>query len=195
LEYFFPSPTRQQGSNSSLAGASGSSCIFVGAMDYLPNIDAAVWFARDIWPAIRAKHPDAEFRIVGRKPAPEVQRLADLPGVNLIGQVPDVRPFVAESTVAVVPLRLARGIQNKVLEAMAMGKAVISAPPALAALKAVPGSHLLSASTPDDWVNEVSGLFSDANRCHELGAAARRFVEEHHHWETCLEPLMSKVFS
>lgn len=141
------------------------------------------------------KFPSAEFRIIGRKPAPEVQRLAELPGVKLIGQVPDVRPHVAEATIAVVPLRLARGIQNKVLEAMAMGKAVISAPPALAALKAVPGTHLLSASATDDWVKCVSELFANPNRCSELGTAARRFVEEHHHWDTCLEPLMAKVYS
>jgi polysaccharide biosynthesis protein PslH len=171
-----------------------STCVFVGAMDYLPNVDAAVWFARDIWPRIRANEPSADFQIVGRKPVPEVQRLAELPGVTLIGQVPDVRPFVANATLVVVPLRLARGIQNKVLEAMAMGKAVIAAPPALAALKAEPGTHLLSATTPDEWVDAVRGLFADPARCAELGAAARRFVEQNHHWDTCLEPLMSKVF-
>lgn len=184
-DYFSPMPSRETGLN----------CAFVGAMDYLPNVDATVWFARDIWPAIHAKFPSAEFRIIGRKPSPEVKRLTEVPGVNLIGQVPDVRPHVADATVVVAPMRLGRGIQNKVLEAMAMGKPVISAPPALAALKAVPGTHLLSASTPDEWVKQVSELFADPTRCNELGAAARRFVEEHHHWETCLEPLMVKVFS
>jgi sugar transferase (PEP-CTERM/EpsH1 system associated) len=187
LDYFAPHPPA--------ADAGRLACAFVGAMDYLPNVDAAVWFAREIWPAIHAKYPSAEFRIIGRKPSPEVQRLAEVPGVNLIGQVPDVRPFVADSTIVVVPLRLARGIQNKVLEAMAMAKPVIAAPPALAALKAVPGTHLLSASSPAEWVNAVSELFANPDRCRELGAAARRFVEEHHHWETCLEPLMAKVYS
>ncbi|MFO0805895.1 MAG: TIGR03087 family PEP-CTERM/XrtA system glycosyltransferase [Gemmataceae bacterium] len=193
LEYF-TAPAADAGRLTMATDAGRLACAFVGAMDYLPNVDAAVWFARDIWPAIHAKFPSAEFRIIGRKPSPEVQRLANLPGVNLIGQVPDVRPFVAEATIAVVPLRLARGIQNKVLEAMAMAKPVIAAPPALAALKAVPGTHLLSASATDDWVKCVSELFADPTRCRELGAAARRFVEEHHHWETCLEPLMERVF-
>lgn len=169
-------------------------CVFVGAMDYLPNVDGAVWFARDIWPGIREKFPAAEFRIVGRKPAPEVERLAGLPGVKLIGQVPDVRPFVASAAVAVVPLRLARGIQNKVLEALAMAKPVVAAPPALAALKAVPEKHLLSASTPEEWEAAVGGLFADPGRARELGDAGRRFVGEHHHWEHCLEPLLDKIF-
>ena len=168
--------------------------IFVGAMDYLPNVDAVGWFARSVWPLIRAKVPDAEFRIVGRKPSPEVQRLAELPGVKVLGGVPDVRPFVADATVIVAPMRLGRGIQNKVLEAMAMGKAVIVAPPALAALKADPGTHLLTATTPQEWVDAVCGLFANPARCANLGTAARSFVEEHHHWETCLEPLMAKVF-
>jgi sugar transferase (PEP-CTERM/EpsH1 system associated) len=170
-------------------------CVFVGAMDYLPNVDGAVWFARDIWPAIREKFPAAEFRIVGRKPVPEVERLADLPGVRLIGQVPDVRPFVASAAVAVVPLRLARGIQNKVLEALAMAKPVVAAPPALAALRAVPGKDLLSASTREEWVEAVGGLFADPIRARQLGTAGRRFVEEYHHWEHCLEPLLDTVFA
>src|SRR6185437_4385138 len=132
------------------------SCVFVGAMDYWPNVDGAVWFAREVWPRLRAKIPDAEFRIVGRKPTPEVMRLAEIPGVQVIGSTPDVRPFIAEASVVVVPLRLARGIQNKVLEAMAMGKAVVAAPPALAALKTEPGTHLLKAATPEEWVEALT---------------------------------------
>jgi sugar transferase (PEP-CTERM/EpsH1 system associated) len=191
-KYFAPRTPATDAAGS--PGRSIPSCVFVGAMDYWPNVDGAVWFARDIWPLIRAKHPDAEFRIVGRKPAPEVQRLAELPGVQLVGQVPDVRPFVAEATIVVAPLRLARGIQNKVLEAMAMGKAVIAAPPALAALRVESGVHLLSAATIQEWVDAVGVLFANPERCRELGAAARSFIEEHHHWNTCLEPLMAKVF-
>jgi glycosyltransferase involved in cell wall biosynthesis len=158
-------------------------------------VDAAVWFAREVWPAVRAQFPDAEFRIVGRKPAPEVQRLADLPGVKVIGQVPDVRPFVAAAAAVVVPLRLARGIQNKVLEALAMGKPVVAAPPALAALRTEPGVHLLAAAHPQDWVAGITELFLDPARGRELGAAGRRYVEDHHHWDRCLEPLLEKIFA
>ncbi|QJW93360.1 TIGR03087 family PEP-CTERM/XrtA system glycosyltransferase [Frigoriglobus tundricola] len=167
---------------------------FVGALDYRPNEDAAVWFAREVWPAIRARVPHAEFRIIGRNPTPAVRVLASVPGVNLVGPVPDVRPFVASASVAVVPLRLARGVQNKVLEAMAMAKAVIAAPPALAALGAEPGVHLLAASTPQEWVDSVCGLLADPVRRHLLGVAARQYVERHHHWERCLQPLVAAIF-
>ena len=166
---------------------------FVGAMDYLPNIDGAVWFAREVWPAIRAKHPQAEFRIVGRSPTPEVQRLAQLPGVKVLGTVPDVRPFVSSAAAAVVPLRLARGIQNKVLEALALARPVVAAPPALAALGTVPGEHLLRAESPAEWVEACSRLLTGHAFGNALGAAGRRYVEAHHRWETCLDPFLSKI--
>jgi glycosyltransferase involved in cell wall biosynthesis len=162
-------------------------------MDYLPNVDGAVWFAREVWPAVHEKFPAAEFRVVGRKPAPEVQRLAELPGVRVLGTVPDVRPFVASAAAAVVPLRLARGIQNKVLEALAMARPVVAAPPALAALGTVPGTHLLRAETSAEWVEACRGLLADSARGAELGAAGRRYVEAHHRWETCLEPFLDRI--
>ena len=183
LDYFAP-----------VAGPTEQACAFVGAMDYLPNVDAAVWFARDIWPSVRETFPAAEFWIIGRKPTKAVQELASLPGVKLIGQVPDVRPHLAKAAIAVIPLRLARGIQNKVLEALAMGKPVIATPPALAALETVPGTHLLEATTPSEWMAAISRLFADPKLCREIGSAGRRFVEDHHHWDRCLEPLLDTIF-
>jgi sugar transferase (PEP-CTERM/EpsH1 system associated) len=168
--------------------------VFVGALDYLPNVDAAVWFARELWPPIRERFPATEFRIVGRNPAPAVRALAAVPGINLVGQVPDVRPFVASAAVVVAPLRLARGVQNKVLEAMAMAKPVVAAPAALAALNAVSGTHVLAAATPREWVAAVCGLLADPHERHRLGAAARQYVERHHHWERCLQPLLEAIF-
>ncbi|QEL17214.1 TIGR03087 family PEP-CTERM/XrtA system glycosyltransferase [Limnoglobus roseus] len=182
LDYFQPTPTPVK-----------PVAAFVGALDYLPNVDAAVWFAREVWPAIHQSRPDAEFWLIGRKPTAEVRTLADLPGVKLIGQVPDVRPHLAEAAVAVVPMRLSRGLQNKVLEALAMGKATVVAPPALAALKAEPGRHLLKATTPDEWAAAVLALLGDAAHREQLGRAGRTFVEEHHHWDRCLQPLVEKI--
>jgi sugar transferase (PEP-CTERM/EpsH1 system associated) len=167
---------------------------FVGALDYLPNEDAAMWFVREVWPAIRAKFPSAEFRIIGRNPTPSVRALATVHGVNLVGQVPDVRPFVASAGIVVVPLRLARGVQNKVLEALAMGKALVATPPALAALRTVPGVHLISASTPQEWVDSVCDLLADPRKRRELGIQARQYVEQNHHWERCLQPLLDAIF-
>jgi polysaccharide biosynthesis protein PslH len=183
LEYFQPTP------NTPMKPAAA----FVGALDYLPNVDAAIWFANDVWPAIRAKCPTAEFWMIGRKPTPEVRNLASLPGVKLIGQVPDVRPYLAEAALAVVPMRLSRGLQNKVLEAMAMGKATIAAAPALAALKAEPGQDLLQANSPQEWADAVVELLNNPERCQELGRNARAFVEEHHHWDKCLTPLIDRM--
>ena len=170
-------------------------CAFVGAMDYLPNIDGAVWFARIVWPNIRQRFPTAEFRIVGRKPTPTVLALASIPGVVVTGSVPDVRSFVASAAVVVAPLRLARGVQNKVLEALAMAKPVVAAPPALAALGTVLGRDLLAATAATEFADIVCELFADPVRCRELGAAGRRYVEAHHHWDRCLEPLLAKVFA
>lgn len=168
-------------------------CTFVGALDYLPNIDAACWFAREVWPSIFAEFPDAEFRIVGRRPTSEVNALGSLPGVKVVGQVPDVRPSVHSAMVAVVPIRISRGLQNKLLEAMAMGKPVVAAPPALVAVQTEPGTHLLSATTPEDWVKAIRNLFQSESQRQELGRAARAYVEEHHHWDRCLQPLMDAI--
>ena len=154
----------------------------------------AVWFATEIWPRIRAKYPAAEFRVIGRKPVSAVAKLAELPGVIVTGSVPDVRPFVASATVAACPIRIARGLQNKVLEAMAMAKPTVAAPAAIAALGVTVGTHLLSPTTPDEWVRDVCDLFDDAKRGEQLGRAAREYVEEHHHWDRCLKPLMDAVF-
>jgi sugar transferase (PEP-CTERM/EpsH1 system associated) len=170
-------------------------CAFVGAMDYLPNVDGALWFAREVWPSLRSSYPGAEFRIVGRKPAKAIEELRNVPGIKVTGSVQDVRPFVNSASVVVVPLRLARGVQNKVLEAMAMGKAVVAAPGALAALRTESGKHLLAASSPKEWIEAVNELFSDPVRCRELGTSGREFVERHHHWEHCLEPLLEKIYS
>src|SRR5262249_10054927 len=110
-------------------------CVFVGALDYRPNVDAANWFGRSVWPNLHAQRPNAEFHIVGRNPVGAVCELANIPGIKLIGQVPDVRPYVRRATTVIVPLRLARGIQNKVLEAMALGKPVVASPQACAGLR------------------------------------------------------------
>ena len=164
-------------------------CAFVGALDYFPNVDAAVWFCREVWPSIHRRHPESTFSLVGRRPAAEVQRLADLPGVHLVGQVPDVRPYLSRAAVVVAPLRIARGLQNKVLEALAMGKAVVASPPALAALQCQPGSDLLAASSTAEWIEAILHLLENESLRKKLEMAGRKYVEVHHAWDRCLEPL------
>lgn len=164
-------------------------CVFVGALDYPPNVDAACWFAQDAWPEVRRRRPQARLALVGRRPAAEVRQLAGLPGVDVVGQVPDVRPYVARAAVAVAPLRVARGLQNKVLEAFAMGKAVVASPQALAGLGERRGVPALCAATSVEWVEQVGRLLGDPELRRRLGAQGRHYVEAHHDWDRCLGPL------
>jgi sugar transferase (PEP-CTERM/EpsH1 system associated) len=171
------------------APSSGRRLVFVGALDYKPNIDAANWFCTSIWPQVRARYPAASIQLVGRRPAPAVRRLAALAGVEVVGTVPDVRPYVRDAAAVVAPLRLGRGLQNKVLESLAMARPTVASPVALAGIRARPEEHLLMADTPESWVRQLGKLFGDDGLRQQLGQAGRAFVEEHHDWERCLMPL------
>lgn len=163
--------------------------VFVGVMDYLPNIDACVWFAREILPEVRERHPNARFSIVGSHPAPEVQALGELPGVEVTGWVDDPREWLQRAALSVAPLRIARGIQNKVLEAMSAGVPVVGTTSATQGVAAREGEHYLVADEKASMVDAVCGLLRDPVRAAELGTNARRYVEEHYRWERVLERL------
>lgn len=165
-----------------------TACVFVGALNYYPNIDAACWFCAEVWPEILRRRPEARFYIVGRRPVRRVRALIRHPGVEVIADAADVRPYLRKAAVAVAPLRIARGLQNKVLEACAMGCAVVASRQALVALKTRPGVHLLCPSSPADWVRIVLDIFDNDMLRRRLGDAGRRFVEENHNWERCLAP-------
>lgn len=165
------------------------SCVFVGVMNYKPNADAAVWFAKNVFPKIRERYPTAMFRVVGKSPTPEVQALATVDRIEVTGSVPDVRPWLHRSTCAVVPLHIARGIQNKVLEAMACGRPVICSPAPLKGLAAEPGLHLLQADTAAEWIESISRVFDSRLLQQELGMAGAAFVQLHHSWDHCLSSL------
>ncbi|MBS0375280.1 MAG: TIGR03087 family PEP-CTERM/XrtA system glycosyltransferase [Proteobacteria bacterium] len=167
----------------------GAEVVFTGVMDYRPNVDAVCWFARDIWPRIRAAVPEARFWIVGSQPTAEVQRLAAVPGVQVTGRVPDVREYVRRAAVCVAPLRIARGLQNKVLEAMAMSRAVVATGEAHEGLQAEPGRDLLVAPTDARFADVVIGLLGDPVRRAQLGDAARRCVESNYQWRQNLSSL------
>jgi sugar transferase (PEP-CTERM/EpsH1 system associated) len=161
--------------------------VFTGAMDYWPNVDAVQWFAADIFPALRERFGDVRFYIVGSRPAPAVQALAKLPGVVVTGTVPDVRPYIAHAAVAVAPLRIARGIQNKVLEAMAMAAAVVVSPQALEGIEAVPGTDLVLAADGAAFIAAVAALLAGPDSARTaLGAAARARVQARYSWSSNL---------
>jgi sugar transferase (PEP-CTERM/EpsH1 system associated) len=163
--------------------------VFTGAMDYWPNVDAVRWFARDIFPAVLARNSNARFYIVGSRPTADVQALASLPGVRVTGTVPDVRPYLAYARAAAAPLRIARGVQNKVLEAMAMSKPVIVSAPALEGIDAEPGRDLLLAPDAGQFSIAVLSVLdkSSDELSGKLGMAARAKVETCYGWTSNLQ--------
>lgn len=162
--------------------------VFTGAMDYWANIDAVDWFAHQVFPSIRARQPDSWFYIVGAKPSKAVQLLANLPGVCVTGRVADVRPYLQHAAAAVAPLRIARGIQNKVLEAMAMQKPVIVTPQALEGIHAICGKELLVADNETEFVDQVLSVLENRNAVIS-GEAARNRIIADYTWDNSLSRL------
>ena len=160
--------------------------VFTGNMDYWPNADAAIFFAREVMPLLRGRDPAPRFVIVGANPTPEVQALAG-PDVQVTGRVPDVRPYVAHAAVSVAPLRLARGIQNKVLEAMALGRPVVASPQAFEGVRAEAGQDLLVGDGAAALARLVAEVLDGAHP--SLGSSGRRAVERGYTWAGTLARL------
>jgi sugar transferase (PEP-CTERM/EpsH1 system associated) len=166
----------------------GNLIVFTGQMDYAPNIDAVRWFAAEVMPRL----PQARFAIVGRKPPAAVRSLAG-PNIAVTGAVPDVRDWLAAADVVAAPLRIARGIQNKVLEAMAMARPVVASPAAFEGIEAEPGRDLLVADGAAAQAEAIRGLLDDPERARALGRSARRRMEQAYRWEARLAPLAEIV--
>ena len=159
--------------------------VFTGTMNYWPNVDAVTWFATQILPRVRQSVPDARFAIVGSNPDAKVQELSRLPGIIVTGPVPDVRPYVAHAALAVVPLRVAGGVQNKVLEAMAMGKIVAASPRALTGLDAEAARHVIVAEDEQAFVRATLDAIA-GNVAPNLGVRARQCILDLYNWATNL---------
>ncbi|MFN3863111.1 MAG: TIGR03087 family PEP-CTERM/XrtA system glycosyltransferase [Erythrobacter sp.] len=173
-----------------LAGQTGPHFVFTGQMDYRPNEQAALWVIEALLPLLRQRFPDALFHVVGRSPTAKLMAHHGQPGIHVWGEVPDVRPFIAAADAVLAPLLIARGVQNKVLEAMAMAKPVVLTPEAATGIDAVDGEHwLVSAPQPEAMAARILTLLSDPEAPSRIGKAARRFVREHHDWEAMLAPL------
>jgi sugar transferase (PEP-CTERM/EpsH1 system associated) len=155
--------------------------VFTGAMDYWPNIDAAVWFVTEVLPALRQRHADLFFYIVGSNPARAVTRLARHDGVVVTGRVDDVRPYLQHAAAAVAPMHVARGVQNKVLEAMAMARPVLVTRRGLEGIDATHGEQVLVAEEPRDYVESISQVLAGEHE--DVGRRARSFVERFFVWE------------
>ncbi len=197
LDYFDSSPravTAGFNSSSKLVGAQPADnaprLVFTGAMDYFANIEAVEWFVNEIFPLIREQEPQVKFFIAGSNPTKQVKQLAQHPGVTVTGYVEDLRPYLHKATACVVPLRIARGVQNKLLEAMAAGKAIVATPEAAAGLHLTDGEELLTAATPREFADTVLRIIRDQSLRESLGRRARRFVETNHKWTPLLESLV-----
>jgi hypothetical protein len=163
--------------------------IFTGAMDYLPNSDAVRHFCADILPLVRREIPETAFYIVGLNPSPDVVRLGEIPGVTVTGAVPDVRPYYARAGVCVAPMRIGRGIQNKVLQGMAMSLPVVASSLAGRGIQAEAGRDLEIADDPVVFAAHVVRLLRSPAERRRLGERGRACVETHYVWERNVEKL------
>lgn len=164
--------------------------VFTGAMNYYPNIDAVLFFAHSCWPLIQAHIPGVSWFIVGRHPPVEVRQLARLPGVTVTGGVPDVRPYLAEAELAIAPLRTGSGTRLKILEALAMSKAVVSTSIGCEGLSVEPGKHLLVADSAHTFAQAVITLLQNRARRVVLGDTGRELIEAAYSWKECGDRLL-----
>ncbi len=179
LEYFKPRPKTE--------GA--QRLVFTGVMDYYPNVDGCIHFVQEVLPLVQAENPHCTLTIVGSKPTAAIRALAENPSVTVTGFVEDVRTYLSNANIAIAPLRMARGIQNKVLEAMAVGLPVVGTTSATQGVDGVPERDYLLADSAADQARAINRLLSEPEEARLLGARARTFVEECYDWSETLAPL------
>ncbi len=168
--------------------------VFLGKMDYYPNEQAALYFAREVLPLIRRHHENVRFVVVGANPGRRIRELMKVEGIDVTGSVSSPESYVERATVVVAPMRIASGIQNKVIEAMALGKAVVTTP---LAVRGIPrgraGEHFVTADTPATMATAVVDLLRNEERRRSLGRAARRLVKEEYNWETIGQRFLTEI--
>jgi glycosyltransferase involved in cell wall biosynthesis len=177
--------------NAATPDLSPTRIVFVGLMNYHANVEAAASFAHDVWPRLRSRLPGVPLTIVGADPAPAVLALRGVPGIEVTGTVPDVRPYYREALAAVVPLRTGGGTRLKILEAMAAGVPVVSTPLGAEGLDVTPGENIILADPddPDSWARELAALAESESHRRQLTESARQLVREHYDWTMLGESL------
>ena len=181
-EYFSPPATRHP--QLATRNPQPETLMFTGAMDYWANVDGVLWFCEKILPIVKDRCPKVQFYIVGSNPNTEIQKLGhNNKSINITGFVEDIRPYYNNADICVIPLRIARGIQNKVLEAMSMGKAVVTTSTAVQSIRATPGVHLLVEDNSDKFAEAVSMLLENHTLRINLGTNARQFVKSNYNWQ------------
>jgi sugar transferase (PEP-CTERM/EpsH1 system associated) len=155
---------------------------FIGRMDYYPNQECMARFCEQIWPILKSRRPNMKLLIVGADPTPEMRKLGEIPGVTVTGSVPDVRPFIRSSALMVAPLNIARGTQNKILEAMAMGVPVVTSTIAAGGVDAESVKHFLVADTPEEYAQSILRIVESPEERERLASAGRQRMLSHHAW-------------
>jgi sugar transferase (PEP-CTERM/EpsH1 system associated) len=185
---------RRVAAHEALTKEPGPHFVFTGQMDYRPNEAAALWAIEHFLPVIRRRHAHAQLHIVGRAPTAALMAHKGRPGMRVWGEVEDVKPFLAGATCVLAPLQIARGIQNKVLEAMAMARPVLLTPEAATGIDARDGEQwMIARSDPEEMRARFEALVAQPEAPERMGGAARAFVLEHHAWEAKLAPLADLV--
>jgi sugar transferase (PEP-CTERM/EpsH1 system associated) len=179
LDYFTGIRTREP----------SNTVIFTGAMDYFPNVDAVSFFTREVFPLVKRRIPDARFVIVGSNPSGAVNALGGIPGVTVTGAVPDIRPYLVDARVAVVPLRISQGIQNKILEALAVGLPVVTTPNAAGGLQGVHELPVTVLEEPGPFADEVAKFLLDYTSTPQRIARTREVLAKHYDWSANLAKL------
>jgi sugar transferase (PEP-CTERM/EpsH1 system associated) len=175
-----------------------ASMVFTGVMDYRPNIDAVVWFCDEILPIVQANIPAANFTICGSRPAPAVRRLAKRRGVRVTGWVADARPYLDRAEIFVAPLRMARGVQNKLLEALAMGLPCVASTAARSGTAVADGQGILATDEPREFARHVIDLLGDSDGRAEMARRARAAAVANYRWEVqlaCLDQVIAAAVS
>jgi sugar transferase (PEP-CTERM/EpsH1 system associated) len=162
---------------------------FIGRMDYYPNQEAMYSFCKNVLPLLKKNRPSVKLNIVGANPSKGVLKLGNIPGVYVTGSVPDVRPYVKKSVLTIAPLNIARGTQNKILESLAMGVPVIASERAAGGIDAIPDSHFLVASTPDEYTLAILSLLNSKERRQLFAEAGRSRVLSNHSWNLSMKKL------
>ncbi len=160
----------------------GPMLLFTGAMDYHANVDGVSWFANEVFPTIRSRHPDSVFYVVGSKPVSQVRELARRPGIHVTGYVEDVRPYYLQADVCVIPLRLARGVQNKVLEALSMAKPVVATSRANEGIGAISEKHLVIQDSTLGFQEAILAILRSRSKGESLGRNGREFICAKYDW-------------
>ncbi len=180
VEYYQPRPTDP--------APDGRTVVYFGLLSTVPNIDGVTHFVRDIWPHIIQAHPEAHFKIVGGRPPPALTQLA-APRIEFTGFVPDLRPHLAEAAALVVPLRLGGGTRLKIVEGMAMGKAIVSTTLGAEGIEAAPGRDLLIEDEPEAFADAVNRLLADLGLAARIGQSARELAVQRYSWSGATQAL------